>query len=126
MMVKLPYGAQVRMAMWKLSTRCYSARKVNANLTRHTDRRTGLDVATGYGHVDVVLALLQHDKVDVNLQNKYGSAALFRASSHGHLEVVRALLWREKVEVNYNVILMGEQPSTLQIVMAIWTLLGVS
>jgi ankyrin repeat protein len=53
------------------------------------------------GHVEVVRALLQHDKVDVNLQDNDGSnSTLARRVEDGHVEVVRALLQHDKVDVN--------------------------
>jgi ankyrin repeat protein len=51
----------------------------------------------------VVHALLQHNKVDVNLRHSDGVTALYMASQQGHVEVVRALLEHDKVDVNLTV-----------------------
>jgi ankyrin repeat protein len=40
----------------------------------------------------VVVELLKHDKVDVNLQDKYGNTAFTFASENGQLDVVVELL----------------------------------
>jgi ankyrin repeat protein len=61
-------------------------------------------VASWYGNIDVVVALLQYDNVNVNLQNKYGDTALLWASRSGHTDIVVRLLTHDghsKVDVNH-------------------------
>ena len=53
------------------------------------------------GRLQVVRALLNHDGVDVNINNNFGYTALALASMYGKSEVVRALLEHESVDVNF-------------------------
>jgi ankyrin repeat protein len=48
-------------------------------------------MASENGHVDVVRALLQHNKVDVNLQNCNGSTALDVARTSQHFAIASLL-----------------------------------
>ena len=62
---------------------------------------TALYMASQNGHVEVVKALLQDGRVDVNHRRTTdGATALFAASAMGHVEVVKALLKNEKVDFN--------------------------
>jgi ankyrin repeat protein len=64
------------------------------------DGITALFFASQEGHLEVVLALLQHNEVDVNLTRDTGATALYTASQNGHVDIVQALLQHGKVDVN--------------------------
>jgi hypothetical protein len=60
-------------------------------------------IASFAGRADIVSVLLQHDTVDVTIQNNEGKTALHLAAENGHVEVVKALLTNDKVDVNLHV-----------------------
>ena len=53
------------------------------------------------GHSEIVGALLNHDKVDVNLHDKHWNTALMFASNQGHADIVAQLLKHDKMDVNH-------------------------
>ena len=68
---------------------------------QQNDGTSALIMASWKGHVEVVKALLLHDKVDVNARRTTdGVTALWMASQNGHVEIVKVLLMNNKVDVN--------------------------
>ena len=57
-------------------------------------------LASFEGYLDVVKELLQHPKIDINLQDRNGDTALMHAATRGRLGVVRELLKRPGIDVN--------------------------
>ena len=45
--------------------------------------------ASFYGHLDIVRALLEDKRTDVNAQNLYGQTALYTAAANGHQKVIQ-------------------------------------
>jgi ankyrin repeat protein len=61
------------------------------------DGFTALLYACEKGRTDVAVALLNHDKVDVNAKNKHGYTALALACRKGHTEIVRTFAKHPKI-----------------------------
>ena len=53
---------------------------------------TGLTLAAGRGHVDVIEALLKNHKIKVDAGDKYGTTSLIWAARAGHVEICDLLL----------------------------------
>ena len=60
-------------------------------MTQQLYSNYGLIEASKEGETEVVKLLLQNDKININLQNKYGYTALMWASYKGETEVVELL-----------------------------------
>ena len=70
-------------------------------VTGETGGSSPLFVASQFGHVEVVRALLANDKINVNqATTDDGETPLIMASQEGHVEVVRALLANLQINVN--------------------------
>ncbi len=52
--------------------------------------------ASKEGHKEIVEILLQHERIEINQQDKRGSTALKWASYKGHKEIVQMLEAKEK------------------------------
>ena len=83
------------------------------------DGYTPLMWASKYGHTDIVVELLKHNKVNVNHQNKNGNTALMWASRIGRINIVVQLLQHDKVDVNHRneydgqtVLMLAQQTGT--------------
>ena len=72
-------------------------RRVDPN-SLNAHRRTPLSIAASHGHEVLVKMLLEHDGVDVAIQDVNGATALTWAASRGHLEVVNMLLSSEPTD----------------------------
>ena len=55
------------------------------------DGRTALQMASWYGHMEVVEILLEQPGIDVNAQDNRGNTALQHAINKGHIEIVELL-----------------------------------
>jgi hypothetical protein len=55
------------------------------------DGRTALQMASWYGHMEVVEILLEQPGIDVNAQDNRGNTALQYAINKGHIEIVELL-----------------------------------
>jgi ankyrin repeat protein len=76
--------------------------RAGANVNaQQDDGVTALWIASQQGYADVVRALVDHNKVEVNLRGKNGETALWRASCNGHVDVVRVLLQKDEVDVDH-------------------------
>jgi hypothetical protein len=75
-------------------TRLITKLNVNPN-SLNAHRRTPLSIAASHGHEALVRKLLEHDAVDVSIQDVNGATALTWAASRGHLGVVNLLLSSE-------------------------------
>lgn len=62
--------------------------------TRNEDGWIPLHTASGYGHVEVILFLIDHNS-DVNSHDNKGRTPLHFAARNGHLGVVKLLLERD-------------------------------
>eukprot|EP00039_Didymoeca_costata_P029440 m.24674 g.24674 ORF g.24674 m.24674 type:complete len:212 (+) comp7630_c0_seq1:188-823(+) len=73
---------------------------VDVNYAGGLDDSTALILASGGGHKEVVLALLDSIHVHVNAKNKYGQTALILASNNGHTHIVEILLNARDININ--------------------------
>ncbi len=55
---------------------------------------TALYHAACFGHLNIVNMLLEHNGIDINKPNRYGSSPLFVAAYKGHAEIVKAF-WKK-------------------------------
>jgi len=87
----------------KLSSYCWSIRRVNAEPVNYNER-TALQAASEGGHLEVVKLLLEH-KADVKAATgRYkGITALEAATRGGHLEVVNVLRAHLEMEILHNI-----------------------
>jgi ankyrin repeat protein len=61
--------------------------QILVNLSTHNKGRTALINASSLGHTDIVNELLRNSKIDVNICNKKGHTALFKAADKHRMEV---------------------------------------
>ncbi|KAJ5481387.1 hypothetical protein N7475_000199 [Penicillium sp. IBT 31633x] len=66
--------------------------RLNIHESTIANHDTALCIAARGGDLDMVLALLRHDQIDVNLRNRWFEDPLMLAVKGGHFSVVEALL----------------------------------
>jgi len=64
------------------------------------NQRTTLQVASERGHVDSVLSLLSHPRIDPNRRDRTGETPFLRACFNGSADLVKVLLGDPRVDVN--------------------------
>lgn len=74
--------------------------KINVNLKDSKCGATPLYQSVSGGHLGTLIALLEHNEIDVNAQNIEGWTAINAASFFGDLSLVRKLLRCKKVDFN--------------------------
>lgn len=80
------------------------------------DRRglTPLTCAAMEGHVEIVRALLDTDRVDINLKDGRGQTPLSCAAMHGHKDVVKMLIETGRIEPQPDIeLLLAEEKSEI-------------
>ncbi|RHZ24524.1 hypothetical protein DYB37_003308 [Aphanomyces astaci] len=68
---------------------------------RNQSGQTALHYAAFYGHLEVVLALVEHG-IPLNLKDKFGRTPHIAAALNGHLDVVKFLVeeWVQPIDIN--------------------------
>jgi ankyrin repeat protein len=62
--------------------------------------RSPLMIACVLGHIEIIDALLQHGRININLPNAGGATAFYLACQEGQVEVVKKLLADSRVDIN--------------------------
>ena len=73
---------------------------IDVNTRQNLHGATPLHIASNFGYAGVVQLLVGHKDLDLNLQDKQLSTAIFKAVDKGHVEVVKILLSCEGIDIN--------------------------